>query len=609
MKAESRTLQRIFEQSIRYCVPLFQRPYVWNQWANWEPLWEDVRRLADQSLADADDTRTHFIGAIVVEQLPGATGSIDTRQVIDGQQRLTTLQILLTVLKDIATERGWETYKKRFERYSRNDAAFIDVPHQAFKVWPTNPDRLAFRLTIEAASVSTLRKDIAEAIADGQFINDLIPKAYQFFWRAISDWIGEQRPELAPEKLAETLWNVLSGQLRLVTIDLEQGDDAQVIFETLNSRGAPLLPGDLVKNYLFREAQAKGVEVESLYEKYWRPFDDAWWRLEMRQGRLKRPRLDIFLQHYLSLKTRDDVLVTHIFETYRKYAATAGLHAEELIRDLAVYGRVFKRLVGTHEDPRIDLFLKRLGAIDTATVYPFLLEAFRLYDTSEQLSELKLISESLESYLIRRIACHLTTKNYNRLFIELLAHSEQSGEVSSTTLGEFLRKSQADTARWPDDSEFRKAIESDQLYRLLPRAQLRLLLRAVNQAIESAKSEDIQLPDDLTIEHLLPQNWQEHWGLAEVDESEKARATQHRDNLKHTFGNLTLLTKKLNPSISNSGWEIKRPEILKQSKLNLNREFQNTPTWGEKQIVERGERFADIVIRLWPRPLADRLPT
>src|ERR1700682_2321876 len=157
MKAESRTLQRIFEQSIRYCVPLFQRPYVWNQWANWEPLWEDIRRLAEQSLAKTDGTRTHFIGAIVVEQLPGSTGSIDTRQIIDGQQRLTTLQIVLTVLKDISRERGWETFEKRFEAYSRNAQAFIDSPHQAFKVWPTNPDRLAFRLTLEAGSANVLK--------------------------------------------------------------------------------------------------------------------------------------------------------------------------------------------------------------------------------------------------------------------------------------------------------------------------------------------------------------------------------------------------------------------------------------------------------------------
>lgn len=601
MKAESRTLQRIFEQSIRYCVPLFQRPYVWNQWSNWEPLWEDIRRLAEQSLAKTDGNRTHFIGAIVVEQLPGSTGSIDTRQIIDGQQRLTTLQIVLTVLKDISRERGWDTYEKRFEAYSRNAAAFIDTAHQAFKIWPTNPDRLAFRLTLEAGTVHALKQSLNEATVDGQFVNELIPKAYQYFSRAIGDWITERSSEVPSEKLGETLWNVLSGQLRLVAIDLEQGDDAQVIFETLNSRGAPLLPGDLVKNYLFRQAQAEGVEVEPLYERHWKTFDDAWWRTEMRQGRLKRPRLDIFLQHYLSLKTRDDVLVTHIFETYRKFAESAVVSSEELIRDLAEYGRVFKRLVSPNENARLNLFLNRLTAIDTATIYPFLLEAFKLYDTPERIAELETITKSLESFLVRRIVCHLTTKNYNRLFLELLSHCEANGGVGPSALKEFLLKSDADTARWPSDDDFRKALESDQIYRLLTKARLRLLLRAVNQEIENEKSEDIQLPDDLTIEHLLPQNWQEHWPLPEMDEAAKARATQRRDHLKHTFGNLTLLTKKLNPSISNSGWDTKRPEITKQSKLNLNREFQDVPIWDETPIEQRGRRFAGIAVNIWPR--------
>jgi uncharacterized protein with ParB-like and HNH nuclease domain len=603
MKAESRTLQRIFEQSIRYCVPLFQRPYVWNEWANWELLWEDIRRLADQSLAKTDGNRTHFIGAIVVEQLPGSTGSIDTRQIIDGQQRLTTLQIVLTVLKDLSRESGWTTYEKRFEKYSRNDAAFIDSSDQTFKVWPTNPDRLAFQLTLQAGNATTLKNTITEAVSDGQFINELIPKAYQYFSRTISDWVAERSSEFSAEKLAETLWNVLSGQLRLVAIDLEQGDDAQVIFETLNSRGAPLLPGDLVKNYLFRQAQAQELEVEVLYTQHWKAFDNQWWRTEMRQGRLKRPRLDIFLQHYLSLKTRDDVLVTHIFETYRRFAESSKLSPEELIQDLADYGRFFKRLMSPHNQPRVNLFLNRLAAIDTATIYPFLLEAFRLYDNAASLEELERIVTTLESFLVRRVVCHLTAKNYNRLFLELLSHCESSGGINSIALKDFLQKSDADTARWPSDDEFRRAVEADQLYRLLTRARLRLILRAIDQAIESEKTEDVQLPDELTIEHLLPQNWQDHWPLAAIDEAEKARATQRRDQLKHTLGNLTLLTKKLNPSISNSAWATKRPEITKQSKLNLNREFHDVMQWDEQHIAQRAKRFAEILVAIWPQAI------
>ena len=145
-------------------------------------------------------------------------------------------------------------------------------------------------------------------------------------------------------------------------------------------------------------------------------------------------------------------------------------------------------------------------------------------------------------------------------------------------------------------------LESDQLFRLLTKARLRLLLRALNQEIESEKSEDVQLPDELTIEHLLPQNWLEHWPLPDMEEAAKTRATQRRDHLKHTLGNLTLLTKKLNPSISNSGWSTKRPEITKQSKLNLNREFHDVPVWEETPIEHPWKALRRDRYDIWPRP-------
>ena len=240
------------------------------------------------------------------------------------------------------------------------------------------------------------------------------------------------------------------------------------------------------------------------------------------------------------MKTRDDVLVTHIFETYKKFAKSAALSSKDLITDLADFGRVFKRLVSPHEHPRVNLFLNRLPAIDTATIYPFLKsQAFRLYDAPERFDELEAIAELLESFLVRRLSCHLTTKNYNRLFLELLAHCELKSGVSSAALKDFLLKSDTDTGRWPSDSEFRRALETDQLYRLLTKGRLRLLLRAVNQELENEKSEDIQLPEELTVEHLLPNSWQEHWPLPLMNEADKARATQRRDQMKHSLGNLT----------------------------------------------------------------------
>lgn len=600
MKAESRTLQRIFEQSIRYCVPLFQRPYVWNESENWEPLWEDIRRLAEQRLSGNGLHRTHFIGAIVLEQLGGSTGSIETRQIIDGQQRLTTLQILLTVLKDLCRELQLARFEDRFSKFSRNDASFIDREEQAFKVWPTNPDRISFRVTLDAGGIGQLRPRIEETRADGHLVNEQLPKAYEFFAGTIREWLSDTAATSPNEQAMEALWHVISGQLRLVTIDLEAEDDAQVIFETLNSRGADLLPADLIKNYLFRQAQSAGVQVESLYEQYWKAFDKDWWREEMRQGRLKRPRLDIFLQHYLSLKTRDDVLVTHIFETYKQFAASSGLTPEALVKDLYEYGKVFQKLVTPHSDARIALFLERLAAIDTATVYPFLLESFRRYDQAAGFDELPEIACALESFLIRRMTCRLTTKNYNRIFLDLLGHCMGNGGVSPESVSGFLRKSDAESTRWPSDEDFKTALLTASIYNQIPRPKLRLLLTALDRAMETGMSEEIKLPGDLTIEHLLPQKWKEHWPIEEQDEAKREKLAMARDSIKHTIGNLTLLTKKLNPAISNAAWPTKRPEILKESKLNLNRAFQDVHAWNEDAIRERSRILADLAVNIWP---------
>ena len=600
MKAESRTLQRIFEQSIRYCVPLFQRPYVWEESENWEPLWEDIRRLADQRLSGNGQHRTHFIGAIVLEQLGAATGSIETRQIIDGQQRLTTLQILLTVLKDLCMDLGLMTFKERFGKFSRNDAAFIDTEEEAFKVWPTNPDRLSFRITLNAGTLDGLKARMEELRSERTLNNEQLPKAYEYFTRAIREWLGEVSENKSGEQAIDALWHVISGQLRLVTIDLDAEDDAQVIFETLNSRGADLLPADLVKNYLFRQAEGADKEVEQLYEKYWKPFDDDWWRKEMRQGRMNRPRLDLFLQHYLSLKMKDDVLVTHIFETYKQYATGSELGPEALIEDLFEYGKVFQHLVKPHPDARIALFLERLAIIDTATVYPFLLEAFRRYDHPTGMDELRSICCALESFLVRRMICRLTSKNYNRLFLELLSHCDTGNGVSAHSLEEFLGKSDAETSRWPSNEEFKNALLTMSVFTQISKSKLRLLLAALNQAMETTLTEEIKLPDGLTIEHLLPQKWEEHWAIDEPDDVKRKERAIERDFLKHRIGNLTLLTKRLNPAISNADWDTKQPAILRESKLNLNRAFQNVVIWNEESIRQRNNTLADLALKIWP---------
>lgn len=621
MKAGSINLQRVFEQTIRYRIPLFQRPYVWTEEDNWQPIWDDVRILAERYLRRGS-APPHFLGAIVLDQLRGQTGGIEVRQVIDGQQRLTTIQILLAVLRDIARLHGLEKHATRFEKLTANDSAFQDDADDEFKVWPTNRDRADYRRTLKAGSDKALRK-IYEASTNARQVGARIPDAYLYFHRAISGWISHSGLENeyeeplcgTAEERFEALWTIVRGHLMLVAIDLDEDDDAQVIFETLNARGTQLLPADLVKNFLFRLAELEEAPVDAYYERYWQQFDEDFWREEVAQGRMKRPRIDLFLQHYLTLKTNDEVNVGHIFGVYKEYAEsltkpgddgdTTCLKAEDHLVPLKQYGRVFRRFYEPAVGSRAGVFFERLNIIDTATVYPFLLEAFHSLDGTDESRRLDEILTILESFLVRRMICGLTPKNYNRLFLDLVRDVERAGEVTSERVQAFLMKAEGDSVRWPDDEELLRAFLTRPFYTCVAQAKQRMVLLAIDGAMETGKTETIVVSRNLTIEHLMPQSWHSHWPIptSKTDESATLQAKKdNRDVVLHTIGNLTLLTDKLNPSVANSSWPVKRPEILKHSKLNMNRYFQDFSTWTEEDITTRGRILCEFARQVWPHP-------
>ena len=618
MEANARNLERIFDQTIAYQIPLFQRPYVWDEDNNWAPLWDDIQMLLDKYL-EKGRAHTHFLGAVVFEQVNNATGSIEARQVIDGQQRLTTLQLFLIAVRDFCSTIDASKYIERFTEFTENKASRIDQKDEAYKVWPTNCDREKFVATHQAGSPKNLLQAFKKGSAKRTGMN--IPDAYLYFHERLQEWFAAEPEESeAPasiEDKAEALWQVVRGHLQLVVIDQDKEDESQVIFETLNARGTQLLPGDLVKNFLFHKAQNAGEDVEALYQQCWREFDDpneAFWRAEVKQGRVKRPRIDLFLQHYLSLKTLDDVRIPHIFNTFKFYVdhyelpsgdprqlpATPGLHLASL-RD---YGKVYSRFYTEVADSRLAVFLQRLTAVDTATVYPFLLEAcFTLEEQHPQ--EFDRILVLLESYLIRRMICGMTTKQYNRIFIDLVKAATQEGRITEQGVVRYFLKSDSDSARFPTDDEFRAKWVMSPIYQRLAQYKLRAVLSALERALDTSKSEVLKLPDGLEIEHLLPCKWQDHWPLDLEDPNnleEKLQATDTRENLLHSIGNLTLITGSLNPSISNSGWAVKKPEITKFSKLNLNRYFHDVDNWDEDSIGQRSLALFETALSIWPYP-------
>jgi len=226
-------------------------------------------------------------------------------------------------------------------------------------------------------------------------------------------------------------------------------------------------------------------------------------------------------------------------------------------------------------------------------VIPVLLEVLK--SPSEDGDHIRFI-EILESYLVRRAICSLTYKNYNRVFADLLRHLSRT-EFRSERLRDFLLSREGETSVWPSDDEFRRAIEILPAYQKLKRSRVRMLLEAIEAALHDGKTERIEILDDLTVEHIMPQRWEENWPLA--DTSPEAR--ERRGTLLHTFGNLTLVTEKLNPSLSNAGWSKKRQALQQHSALTLNRMLLGNEIWDEETIRGRNRLIADLALGIWPR--------
>lgn len=597
MRADKRSVGAIFDHSLRLLAPLFQRPYVWEESSNWVPLWEAIVDVGESRLAGQQrGHRPHFLGAVVLDQLPTNVGEIEARQIIDGQQRMTTLQLAIAALRDISTERGLVKYAAAWKKLCINDIPLSENEDEQFKVWPTNVDRAHFRRCMLEGSQNRIKELYnSEELRDCS--DHRIVAAYQFFSSRARAWL-EGGGEL--EVRMRALYQAVKDDLHMVAIDLDPEDDAQLIFETLNALGAPLLPADLVKNYLFHKAPEG--DVERLYEKYWRPLDreSSFWRKIVRQGRLNRPRIDLFLQHYLTLVTRSEAGATHLFGVFRDYAeADSRISPVDHLEQISIYSEIYKRFQTYPRGSQEEVFFYRLEQLDTTTVLPLLLEVFRQTDRPERRAERDQVLVDLESFLVRRAICALTPKNYNRFFLDLLQEALSTDVVDVATIRSFLLRGTGETNRWPDDQEFFVALTSQPLYVRMVRKRLRMVLEALSGALHSGFTEAKVDSRGLQIEHLMPQQWQSNWPLPEVEEP--GIELNLREQCLHRLGNLTLLNNRLNPSVSNGPWSTKVAAIQEFSVLPINRTIR-ADAWDEARIDERTEKLARLALTLWPRP-------
>jgi hypothetical protein len=269
------------------------------------------------------------------------------------------------------------------------------------------------------------------------------------------------------------------------------------------------------------------------------------------------------------------------------------------------YADVYRRFDSSPKGSRESQFFYRLSQLDISTVHPLLLEVFKRFSGPEGLESREQILSDFESYFVRRTICELTTKNYNRFFVDMIKRLNELNDFSAAAIRKMLLAESAETSRWPDDEEFGRALISCKIYKRIKRSKVRMILEALELELRTKKSEAISLPEDLTIEHLMPQEWIRHWPLPAAESAEEAETA--RDELLHTLGNLTLVTEALNSSISNGPWPKKRAEILKYSPLALNRTLPEV--WGEETIKERTQSLLTVAIQLWGHPERESAPS
>lgn len=599
MKADTLTLKTLFQKDVRYVIPIFQRPYVWNQDDQWEPLWNDVRNTAERYLDELvqsegnnplaeERTGTHFMGAVVLQQQPTASAEIETRSVIDGQQRLTTAQILMDAAQEVFEELGAEAEARRVSRLVLN--AFADGD-EAFKLWPTSLDQDSFR----AAMVN--------GAATAGFEDSLIVQAHDFFRLQIREWIEAALTDTERADRIHGLEAAMFGLLEVVVIDLASADDAFVIFETLNARGTPLLASDLVKNFVLQTATAGGLDAEGLYERNWQTLEDPWWRHEVRQGRIVRPRLDVFLNYWLVMKTAEEVPSHEVFPKFKLHVEDGVRAIGDIVGDVRRVGETYRSFAGVDPATRVGTFLYRWETVDAGTATPLLLWLFSQPDdvvTEEQ--RLRAI-DAVESFLVRRMICRMTTKDYNRLFLELMSrlHDSAQGQAADTLVS-YLAGQSAESRRWPTEREVEDAILDLPLYRLLTRGRLRMVLESIEDHLRGPLAEEAHVARrSLTIEHVMPQTWKDHWPLGPA--LDDVQAELDRERLLHSLGNLTLVNGRLNPTLSNAPWATKRVTLAEHTVLHLNKELLGAykdSDWAEATIRARGSALADVIKRIWP---------
>lgn len=618
------TVRRLFNSEIQFKIPLFQRHYVWDREGQWQPLWEDIKKKSEHRLSDPQkDATGHFTGAIVIQDTVTSSSEVQKYQIIDGQQRLTTFQIILCALRDICKQLNFDDTAKQIEDLYLLNKARLTEGEEKYKLIPTDFDK------------DSLLKIVDNAYEASSPNKGKIHDAYRYFQKTIQEYTGND------EEKVRSLYHSVLDDFGLVEILIDKNDEPEVIFESLNARRKSLLEFDLLRNNIFLRIPEN--DRDTLYKKYWKHFETEYWEKEV--GKNKPALSELFLQHFLMAKLGEHG-VSPLFRTYqRRYQVNLPENQKieyELV-ELHRYSEWYRIITDCDAKSDIGSLMRFYKIFDITSLHPFIL--YLLNDSGlDDKDDISLTFRILESYTIRRMLCtRQGHKNYNKFFSRIIRYLISSkGKFSVRGFARFLSGQETDTDKWPNDDDVKNSLSGGWKWNITSKTAAKNIVRYILYRIElltreeNRFSEKDELPfKQFTLEHIMPEKWEENWllpngngflsrndlyseevkedpllltllGNVNVEEylADPSYLQAHnlaveRNNSLQNIGNLTIVTGPLNSSLSNDSYDKKRGNLFSNSTLALNNEISKSASWDVKEIKERGDLLCEKFCQIW----------
>lgn len=569
MKASEKTILRFLEGTDKkFIIPIYQRNYDWKK-EQCEQLFNDLISVINSSF------RSHFFGSIVFIYDENA----DDEQliIIDGQQRLTTISLLLLAMYNLI-ENGVFDDKDDLSAKIRNEY-LVDKykpTDKKIKLKLIKDDKVAFDRLFE--------NDPNYYISESK-----VTINYNYFYT----WIQERIKDI--NELYEAIKKLSIVQIKLV----QKEDDPQLIFESLNSTGLDLTEADKIRNYILM-----GTSVENqnnLYENYW-----------LKIEKLTSNKVDAFARCYLTIKTNVIPTEKRIYLEFKQYVILNKCNIDEILEDMLLYAKFYNYTINGNTDiPQVNTIIKNINTLESTTAYPYTIRALMNYYNDSIINKDEIIElfSILESFLVRRLICNVPTNALNKLFLTLERdiRKNDAWEKNYIDIFKYLLKSKTVSQRFPDDAEFKESFTTRDLYNIKSSKRSYIFEKLENyNNVETVNVTELIADGTLTIEHIMPQELTKEWKESLGSEYEIIH-----EHLLHNIGNLTLTG--YNSKYSNKSFETKKTieNGYCESKLSLNKYIASQSSWNKEQILQRASKLFDVALKIWPvvetnyKPLKD----